>query len=80
MCLIQRVYCQSLVLFIKKLYSAEVCGQKAQDGFLQDAIPRSPDDARDLCEGELTEEELRKAIMSMENHKSPGIDGLASNF
>ena len=65
-------YCE----FYKKLYSAEVCGQEAQDGFLHDAISRLPDDARDLSEGELTEEELRKAVMSMENDKSPGIDGL----
>ena len=65
--------------FYKKLYSAEVCGQEAQDGFLNDAIPRLPDDAPDLCEGELTEETLRKAVMSKEN-KSPGIDGLTSNF
>ena len=57
-----------------------MCGQEAQDGFLHDAIPRLPDDARDLSEGELTEEELRKAVMSMENDKSPGIDGLTSNF
>ena len=66
--------------FYKKLYSAEVCGQEAQDGFLNDAIPRLPDDARDLCEGELTEEQLRKAVLLMENDKSPGIDGLTSNF
>ena len=63
--------------FIKKLYSAEVCGQEAQDGFLNDAIPRLPDDEPDLCEGELTEEALRKAVMSKEN-KSPGIDGLTA--
>ena len=66
--------------FYKKLYSAEVFGQEAQDGFLNDVIPRLSNDARDLCEGELTEEELRKAVLSMEKDKSPGIDGLTSNF
>ena len=35
---------------------------------------------RDTCEGELTEGELRKAVTSMENDKSPGIDGLTTNF
>ena len=60
--------------FHKKLYSAEVFGQEAQDGFLNDVIPILSNDARDLCEGELTEEELRKAVLS------PGIDGLTSIF
>ena len=66
--------------FYKKLYSAKVFGQEAQDWFLNDVIPRLSNDARDLCEGGLTEEELRKAVLSMENDKSPGIDGLTSNF
>ena len=30
--------------------------------------------------GELTEEELRKAVISLENDKSPGIDGLTANY
>ena len=47
-----------------------MCGQEAQDGFLNNAIPKLPDDARYLCEGEPTEEELRKAVMSMKNDKS----------
>ena len=31
-------------------------------------------------EGLITEEELLKAVRSMENNKSPGIDGLTTNF
>ena len=54
--------------------------EEAQEVFLNDALPRLPDDACELCEGELSEEELRIAALSMENDKSPGIDGLTSNF
>ena len=66
--------------FYKKLYSAEEGDEEAQEVFLNDALPRLPDDACELCEGELSEEELRIAALSMENDKSPGIDGLTSNF
>ena len=43
-------------------------------------IPKLPDNARESCEGLITEEELEKAVRSMENIKSPGIDGLTTNF
>ena len=33
-----------------------------------------------LCEGLITEEECRNAIFSMKNNKSPGSDGLSSEF
>ena len=39
--------------FYKKLYSAEVSDEEAQEVFLNDALPRLPDDACKLCEGEL---------------------------
>ena len=66
--------------FYKKLYSAEICDENAQETFLNATIPNLPEDARNLCEGELTEEELRKAVTAMELDKSPGIDGLTTNF
>ena len=66
--------------FYKKLYSAETCDENAQETFLNATIPNLPEDARNSCEGELTEEELRKAVTAMELDKSPGIDGLTTNF
>ena len=66
--------------FYKDLYSAQVCEEDAQESFLSDGIPRLSADSRELCEGNITEEELRQAVTSMENDKSPGIDGLTTNF
>ena len=50
--------------------------RKCTERVLCDAIPRLTEEESTLCEGELTEEELRKAVISLENDKSPGIDGL----
>ena len=66
--------------FYKSLYSAQPSDEDAQDRFLSGNIPRLPDDARESCEGRITEVELRKALTAMENDKSPGIDGLTTNF
>ena len=66
--------------FYKKLYSAEPCDKNAHETFFNAAIPNLPEDACNSCEGELTEEELRKAVTAMELDKSPGIDGLTTNF
>ena len=61
--------------FYKKLYSAEPC-----ETFFNAPFPNLPEDACNSCEGELTEQELRKAVTAMELDKSPGIDGLTTNF
>ena len=66
--------------FNKDLYSAETCDENAQNEFLCDAMPRLTEEESKLSEGALTEEELRKALFSLENDKSPGIDGLTANF
>ena len=66
--------------FYGNLYCAEGCDENEQERFLGDALPQLTDNEREFCEGYITEEELRKAAMSMENDKSPGIDGLTTNF
>ena len=33
-----------------------------------------------VCEGELTEKEIYESLISMENNKSPGNDGLTKEF
>lgn len=66
--------------FYKELYSAQPCDEVAREQFLSTVIPKLPDNARESCEGLITEEELLKAVNSMENNKSPGFDGLTTNF
>jgi hypothetical protein len=66
--------------FYKLLFTAQPSDAHARNKFLNCAIPKLPDDARKSCEGLMTEEELKKAVMAMESNKSPGCDGLTSNF
>ena len=66
--------------FYENLYSVAECDENEQDSFLTDEPPRLSDNDHEFCEGYITEEELRKAVISMENDKSPGIDGLTTNF
>ena len=66
--------------FYKKLFSAQPCDEAAQNAFLSVPFPKLSECDREHCDRDLTEEELRKAVLSMENDKSPGIDGLTNNF
>ena len=66
--------------FYRTLYSAQPCDEQAMNQFLTAAIPSLSVNARESCEGLITEQELLKAVKSMENNKSPGFDGLTTNF
>lgn len=66
--------------FYKTLYTAQPCDEDARNQFLNAAIPKLPDNARNSCEGLITEEEPLKAVRSMESNKSPGVDGLTTHF
>lgn len=67
--------------FYKTLYTAEPIDLQAQQQlFHSHPIPQLPDTERTNCDAPLTEQELYKALTSMENNKSPGIDGLSTNF
>jgi exonuclease III len=66
--------------FYKALFTAEACDERARNQFLKCDIPRLPDNARESCEGIITEEELSNAVKAMENNKSPDFDGLTTNF
>jgi len=51
--------------------------------FLNDENPcitKIYEDQKQLCEGELTEQECLKALKIMENMKSPGYDGFTTEF
>ena len=66
--------------FYKQLYAAQPCDETIQAEFLEGAYPELVEDARDSCEGEITTEELKKAVEAMEKDKSPGLDGITTNF
>ena len=66
--------------FSKQLYTAQPCDEKVQREFLDGAYPELVENARDSCEGEITAGELKRAIDAMEKDKSPGLDGITTNF
>ena len=69
-------------LYSKHLYEADDPNlKKSLNSFLRDnEVPQITDDERDKCEEVLNEKELLKAIKDMKNGKSPGTDGLTSEF
>ena len=66
--------------FYKHLYTPEPIDQHYQDQFLDIPTPSLSPPFRDICEGLVTENELHIALQAMENNKSPGFDGLTTNF
>ena len=62
--------------FYKNLYTAQQTDPTKQDEFLNIETPND----RNSCEGHITENELKLALKQMENNKSPGLDGLSTNF
>ena len=68
--------------FYKKLFE-----EKLQDDskklleFLKDIpVPSLTEEQKKICEGEVTEKEIYQSLISMENKKSPGNDGLTKEF
>ena len=66
--------------FYKSLYTAQPTDPHQQTDFLSNETPTLTTHDRNLCEGYVTEHELQLALQTMENNKSPGLDGLSTNF
>ena len=66
--------------FYKTLYTAQATDPYKQTEFLNMPTPTLTQPDRNLCEGHITENELQTALKTMENNKSPGLDGLSTNF
>ena len=66
--------------FYKKLYMAQPTDPYKQTEFLNITTPTLTQQDRNPCEGHITENELQTALKTMENNKSPGLDGLSTNF
>ena len=66
--------------FYKKLYTAEIINPDAQQSFLDTSILQLSSSDQNSCDLPLSSAELESALKKMEIDKSPGIDGLTSNF
>ena len=79
-CTLQQDIIKEVHSYYKSLYTAEPTDPTAQDQILNIDTPTLTDEARESCEGLITAAELKKALDEMELNKSPGLDGLTSNF
>ena len=66
--------------FYKSLYTAQPTDPNKQTEFLNIETPILTAHDWNLCEGYVTEHELQLTLQTMENNKSPGLDGLSTNF
>ena len=70
--------------FYEDLYSSKLKYTKDNESldeyFLNNKIPTLNEELKNICDQELTIEECGKALKQLENNKSPGADGLTTNF
>ena len=76
-----QVILSELEKFYTNLYSAEALIRNPQvvNTFLKD-LPKLTDEQSNSCEGMLTEAEIFRCLNSFSNNKSPGTDGLSSEW
>ena len=69
-------------LFYKKLYGAQpdILDKEAEEEFLTYSIPKLSQTSKDSCESEISADECYRVLLSFNNGKSPGNDGLPSEF
>ena len=71
-----------IILSYKKLFEERLQNEsKELLEFLKDIpIWSLTEEQKKICEGELTENEIYQSLISTENNKSPGNDGLMKEF
>ena len=65
--------------FYKKLYKKQN-EQYSSINFFTNSINKLTDINKNKCEGKLTEHECSIALKDMKNQKSPGSDGISTEF
>ena len=65
--------------FYEKLYSKKEHTDSNID-FFDNSLPKLNENDSNSCEGEITDQECIKAIKEMKNQKSPGSDGITTEF
>ena len=66
--------------FYEDLYTAEPTSEEAQREMLQDIQKTLTTQQKNLTNGIITKDEIQNAIKGMNNGKSPGSDGIPSEF
>lgn len=66
--------------FYKNFYSSQKTEPSKQNEFLNIQTPMLTLNNHNFCEGYIAENKLQHALHMMENNKSPGLDGLSTNF
>ena len=66
--------------FYVDLYTEEGVEESAQDTMLSKTKTKSTADQAQLCEGEVTHEEITQGVKRAQNDKSPGTDSLTYEF
>ena len=67
--------------FYEKLYSDGNCSNDGIEQYLQNVDgPKLSEQSKELCENQISEEEIKKAVSDMQNNKSPGPDGIPIEF
>jgi len=68
--------------YYKQLYSERGTSSASEiESYINSVnLPRLDSDQQEICEGELSEYECRKALEAMKTRKSPGNDGLTVEF
>ena len=71
-----------LRMFYQQLFTKTICNANSKIvSFLDNAsLPVVNNDLFNLCENDLTEDELLIYLKSMQNNKTPGNDGLTKEF
>ena len=66
--------------FYIDLYAEEGVGESAQDMMLNKMKTKLTAEQAQLCESEVTQEEITHGVTQAQNDKSPGTDGLTYKF
>ena len=66
--------------FYQKLYGTNMYDETFEKYFLHNPIPTISDNHKDHCDSIFTIDECSKALATMKTNKSPGTDGLTTEF
>ena len=76
------IICEELRKYYSELYLSDKIDQVKINTYLEAVALENkvPEADRDACEGSLTYDECKRATYSLKSNKSPGSDGLSSEF